>query len=242
MAEYPEIAECGSQPGAPVSLRAVVEARAGKDGREYRLEQASEGYESAGSMMRWTDGYWAVSFDFEGARHGRRFKEEADARTLFDQWAPPAADLAATLRALGESLPDGSRFAFDLREDGVFLEALSIPEEARGVGTAFLAKVISAVDFYGLPATLYADPTDEPGDPETFHLARWYARFGFALDHVNEDEWVGMRRESRPWRGGAEAVLADYREAKARDLSQDAFEEWREKASADARSSPRPGV
>ena len=56
-------------------------------GREIRLEHATAGYECAGSCAIWVDGYWAVRFnDKDGTRHGRRCRQESDARELFKAW------------------------------------------------------------------------------------------------------------------------------------------------------------
>jgi hypothetical protein len=58
-----------------------------REGRVIRLEHATSGYELAGSCARWTDGYWAVRFnENDGTLHGRRFRDEGEARTLFAAW------------------------------------------------------------------------------------------------------------------------------------------------------------
>ena len=51
--------------------------------RDYKLFAISEGYEPAGSMLRWTDAVYSVEFYFDGARHGKRFKSYDKAREEF---------------------------------------------------------------------------------------------------------------------------------------------------------------
>lgn len=132
--------------------------------------------------------------------------------------------LEYALRRLAGRLPAGANFAFDASSDGLHLDALYLPPGRRGGGTAFLAAVLAEADRAGAATTLAADPTDEPGDPCTFELARWYARFGFSLDGVDDNDWVTMRREPRPF-GGPGAVLAAYAEARANaDMTREGFD------------------
>jgi hypothetical protein len=51
--------------------------------RDYKLFAISEGYEPAGSMLRWTDAVFSVEFYFDGAQHGKRFKSYDKAREEF---------------------------------------------------------------------------------------------------------------------------------------------------------------
>ena len=51
---------------------------------------SSPGWECAGSMLRWTNGYYGVRFTAkDGAIHGRRFQSEDEARKLFATWTAP---------------------------------------------------------------------------------------------------------------------------------------------------------
>lgn len=52
---------------------------------EYTLSHRSPGYESAGSMARWTDERWSVLFVCDGATHGRSFSTEQAAREHFER-------------------------------------------------------------------------------------------------------------------------------------------------------------
>lgn len=150
--------------------------------------------------------------------------------------------LSEALDAIKAELPPGADFTWERRDGAVFLDRLFIPEESRGIGTGVVAKILAEIDRAGLAATLYADPTDEPGDPDTFELARFYARFGFRLDHLNDQEWVGMRREPQPYRGGYLHVMADYAVAKATgDMARDDFEAWRAAESEKPYAAPLPG-
>lgn len=119
------------------------------------------------------------------------------------------------------------------------LEELSIPAGHRGIGTAFLARVVAAADRLGCPTTLHADPTDKPGDPCTFELVRWYARFGYVATGLSTEDWVGMRREPREDRGGPEAILRDYARATEDDLTRESFDAMME-AFYHARRHPGP--
>lgn len=82
---FPRTAEAGQidAMGAPRSVTTILDTKSA-NGREYRLLMVSPGYEVAGSAMRWTDGYFAVRFTLDGARHGRRFKTSNQAHSLFD--------------------------------------------------------------------------------------------------------------------------------------------------------------
>ncbi len=54
------------------------------------LGHVTSGYEIAGSGLRWTDGYYAVRFELDGATHGQRFAPTNEGRTkaeaLFEKW------------------------------------------------------------------------------------------------------------------------------------------------------------
>jgi len=76
------LAEYGAIKGETISKREVIRTEG-----KYRLEYITSGWEPAGAMARWTDGYWAVRFDCDGAVHGRRFKEYNDAFGQFALWA-----------------------------------------------------------------------------------------------------------------------------------------------------------
>jgi hypothetical protein len=44
-----------------------------------RLIAVTEGWEPAGSVARWTDGYFAVRFERDGATNGQRYNSMLDA-------------------------------------------------------------------------------------------------------------------------------------------------------------------
>jgi hypothetical protein len=60
------------------------------------LQWSSPGYEIAGSCCRWTNGYWAVRWQRDGATHGRRYPNGADgeaaAREHFKSLTTPQED------------------------------------------------------------------------------------------------------------------------------------------------------
>lgn len=87
-ATWPRVAEYGEveRTKAPRSNVTVIEESPGRRlHREpmVRLVQATEGYEPAGSMMRWTGAFFGVWWDSDGARHGARYVDEAKAREHF---------------------------------------------------------------------------------------------------------------------------------------------------------------
>jgi hypothetical protein len=66
----------------------VFETRAGDFGKVYRLLVSSPGWECAGSVLRWTNGYYAVRItEPSGSFGGRQFKTLDEARALFESWA-----------------------------------------------------------------------------------------------------------------------------------------------------------
>jgi hypothetical protein len=138
------------------------------------------------------------------------------------------ADAAA---GLARGLPQGSRFEFEEGGRGEYrLMLLDLPraERGRGRGTRFMAALVAAADEAGATLRLEADSTDEPGDPSTFQLARWYARFGFRLRGITDpDEWVEMARQPRPPGRGLAGAIEDYEAARALDLRDADFDAWR---------------
>lgn len=87
MTDHPKITDYGTIKANawPVASYKCL-AKASKEGREFTLCHVGRGYEPAGSMARWTDGYHAVRFYLDGAIHGRRFKDFNEAVELFNKW------------------------------------------------------------------------------------------------------------------------------------------------------------
>ncbi|MCW2240746.1 hypothetical protein [Azospirillum canadense] len=82
---------------------AIVETLASKHSDQPAIRStvtllwSSPGWEIAGSMLRWTNGYYGVRFTAnDGAIHGRRFQSEDAARTLFAAWTVPVPQATAT--------------------------------------------------------------------------------------------------------------------------------------------------
>ena len=146
-------------------------------------------------------------------------------------------ELTQQLRTIGQKLPSGSSFSYQVNEDHLWLERFLIPKHARGQGTAWLSKVLAATDQAGLKTALLADPTDRPGDPSTFDLVRWYGRFGFTLLAVTEDG-VAMERQPRPRALAAQEIERQARAAKANDITHDEFEKMVAAAQATAGDAP----
>ena len=78
--------------GAPLSKKTILESksvfidRRKRRKRTYNVICAESGYESAGSMCRWVDKYYAVQFSAGATIHGRRFGNKADAMETFNNW------------------------------------------------------------------------------------------------------------------------------------------------------------
>ena len=81
-----KIAEYGTVDGEPKATKTVLETGTGHMGRKIELVHISAGWAIAGSCLRWDEEAYGVSFEFDGATHGRRFKAEADARAMFAKW------------------------------------------------------------------------------------------------------------------------------------------------------------
>jgi hypothetical protein len=82
------LAECGDPAVSENrTIREIVEEalpRPGMSGRgsihgNIRLVWSSPGFEIAGSVMIWTNGYWAVWYSrVDGTCHGRRYRPDAE--------------------------------------------------------------------------------------------------------------------------------------------------------------------
>lgn len=72
--------------GASQAERTTVEVRLGRFGRDVRLVSVSAGWESVGALARHATAHWGVEYDFDGARHERRFADEDSARFVFADW------------------------------------------------------------------------------------------------------------------------------------------------------------
>lgn len=86
--EYPRITRYGEIGNAPVSVRTVIESANTITNhnipRTYRLVTKTAGYESAGSMARWTDESHGVTFELDGCTHGQWYKSLDHAKENFD--------------------------------------------------------------------------------------------------------------------------------------------------------------
>ena len=77
--------EYGTYSDAQRSIKRTIDST-NVGGREYILYHKTAGYEPAGSMARWTEERYGVSFFEHIASHGRMFLTESEARTLFNKW------------------------------------------------------------------------------------------------------------------------------------------------------------
>lgn len=127
--------------------------------------------------------------------------------------------------ALGRTLPKGSSFVFTVSDDELFLKILRVPQTGKGIGSRFLSEVLALADAHRLPVRLQADPTDEPGDPDTLTLVRWYARFGFEPRRATDDG-VWMERPSPAEALPAAALLANALALRDRVASRSELARW----------------
>jgi len=71
---------------APRSNRTVLSEKwSPKIRTDVRLVHATEGYEPAGAMARWTDEFWAIHYMVDGAINGRRYRTLPEAEQHFDR-------------------------------------------------------------------------------------------------------------------------------------------------------------
>lgn len=131
--------------------------------------------------------------------------------------------LLSDLDALRGNLPTGVQLVYEVRSDELALLVLGVPRGARGIGTRLLAAVASMADRAGVRTTLVVDPTDDPEDPSTFELVRWYARFGFVGAAL--DDWGRPRMAREPEGLDMAGVLEAYARRKADDMTMVEYEE-----------------
>lgn len=72
---------------ADYSVRTLIKAVTGRNGRDYTLHHVSRGYEVAGSCARFTEEKWSVTFTLGGCSHGRAFKTPQEAENALHRWA-----------------------------------------------------------------------------------------------------------------------------------------------------------
>lgn len=80
LAEYRDI---GANEARPVET--VLDTKAGWGRTQVRLVAVTAGWALAGSMLRWDNGYYAVLWDVDGVRHGRRYRAFDDALAHFNR-------------------------------------------------------------------------------------------------------------------------------------------------------------
>jgi hypothetical protein len=128
------------------------------------------------------------------------------------------------IAAIYRSLPTGSILEARVEPDRLWLNRILLPASHRhGAGSRMMARILDAADRAGVTVGLEADPTDNPGDPTTFDLVRWYRRFDFKPLCETEDG-VLMERDSRAPRGVDKLLAAAMA---APRWSHDDFISWR---------------
>ena len=88
------LAEYGSYPPEDrAQARVIAEGHSEKVRSTVKLVEVSPGWEMAGSVARWTNGYFAVWWwESSGTRHGQQYKDEAKAAAHFDRLTGPGAN------------------------------------------------------------------------------------------------------------------------------------------------------
>lgn len=81
-----KIKNCGTVAIDELSKIQVFNTKFNERGTEYKLLQSSAGYECAGSMMRYTEGYYACRYTLkDGTQGGKRYKNFDDAVAEFNR-------------------------------------------------------------------------------------------------------------------------------------------------------------
>ena len=132
------------------------------------------------------------------------------------------------LSAQARTWPRPGELVFHIEDDHVWLDKIRLPHTARGEGSRRMAEFLAAVDQAHIPVCLVADPLpddDEPAqgidEPQTFHLVRWYMRFGFVPLGPSEDGFL-MERPAQTARPVHE-LLKDAQARKRNDITQAEF-------------------
>lgn len=111
----------------------------------------------------------------------------------------------------------------------VWLHKIRLPHYARGEGTKRLAGILSIIDDYHMDVCLTADPIFQEEDeepefrnPKTYHLVKWYNRFGFIPYGPTEDGFSMARPAMK--KQTVDQILKNYQEIKEHhDLNYDEF-------------------
>jgi hypothetical protein len=69
----------------------TIAQKTGWGRRAVRLQAVTAGWACAGAVARWDNGHYSVSWNIDGARHGRRYATLAEAQEHFDR-IPELAD------------------------------------------------------------------------------------------------------------------------------------------------------
>lgn len=93
----------------------------------------------------------------------------------------------AAIDALRLTWPAGVHFECTRHASHIHLDVLRVANTGQGIGTQVLTDVLNVFDEHGVEAHGEVDPTDEPEDPDTTTLLRWYAKHGFVVTGVDAD-------------------------------------------------------
>jgi hypothetical protein len=69
----------------PRPVKQVLDTKTGWGRTTVKLVAVSAGWACAGSMMRWDNGHFAVSWDVGASTHGARYKSLDDAQAHFNR-------------------------------------------------------------------------------------------------------------------------------------------------------------
>lgn len=122
-----------------------------------------------------------------------------------------------------KSMPHGSTLDFRVEDDQLWLNIIRVPlGSPPGTGSRILARLLEVADRARCSTLLEADPCDEPGEPETFDLVRWYQSFGFKRQALTEDGVLMLREPGEPcaW----EKLLSKAKSEKR--LNRSEFDSW----------------
>lgn len=139
-----------------------------------------------------------------------------------------ANSLKIQLSNLAKKWPKGGSLVYHIEDDHVWLHKIHLPKSHRGQGTKHLCEFLSLTDQAQLSVCLTADPMPQEGgfdvsEPDTFHLVRWYNRFGFESFGPSEDGFLMQRKPGSP-KSTPQTILQTYNQNKKSDLTLSAFE------------------
>ena len=89
----PSPVEYGSLGDGELSKTTIIKSAMGTFNRQFQLEHRTEGYKCAGSVAVYIPEQWAVTYPFDGARHGKIFETLEAAECYFSTHTTPIVEV-----------------------------------------------------------------------------------------------------------------------------------------------------